>query len=157
MKKLFFLLVLIPWLSLQHLSAQDANLDNAWKAFNAHRYELAIQYCDSCIENSAPSALKKQHKLDSLKIVPETGAVDNEKKKEIFNNGALNDVATVYFLKGRSSESFYKLDKQKNSKYKQMANEAYKEACKYNKGRCWDVRGWFWSPCEASTDRLPVE
>ena len=157
MKKLFLILILVPWLNAQHLSAQDANLDSVWKAYNSHRYELAIQYCNSCIENSSASALKKQHKLDSLKIVPENGAVDNDKKKEIFNNGLLNDVATIYFLKGRSAEFLYKQDKNNNIKYKEIANEAYKETCKYSKGRCWDVRGWFWSPCEASSDRLPVE
>jgi hypothetical protein len=64
----------------------------------------------------------------------------------------LNDVATAYFIKGRSAEYLY--EKTKDKKYKSLAEEAYQAACVLKYGRCWDPQGWFWSPCDAANERL---
>jgi hypothetical protein len=71
-----------------------------------------------------------------------------------FDRWAVNDVATAYFVKGRAAE--YLLKKQKNQKYKQIAQEAYQSAMKFTYARCWDPQGWFWSPAEAAGERLPL-
>ena len=78
-------------------------------------------------------------------------------KNKIFQNGLLNDVSTACFIKGRSAEYIYKKDKVNNKLFKQIATDAYNLACKYSKGRCWDPQGWFWSPCQASSERIPIE
>ena len=150
---LFFLMVFI----IPNTKSQETCITNAWKEYNSGNYKNAIKYADQCIDDFGKKALKIQHKLDSLKITPEIGAVNDIKKNKIFENGLLNDVSAACFVKGRSAEQIYKQDKMKNKGYKQIAIDAYKLACKYSKGRCWDPKGWFWSPCEGASERLPLE
>ncbi len=157
--KLNFFLITILLMSLNTLNvlAQEPCVTNAWSAYNSSKYKEAIKYSEQCIDDFGKKALKIQHKLDSLKIVPEVGAVNDVQKNRIFQNGLLNDVSTSCFIKGKSAEYMYKQDKVKNKVFKQIATDAYNLACKYSKGRCWDPKGWFWSPCEASSERLPIE
>lgn len=139
------------------LKSQEPCITNAWNAYNSGKYIDAIKLADQCIEDFGRSALKIQHRLDSLKITPEIGSVSDNQKSRIFQNGLLNDVSTVCFIKGRSAEYLYKKDSKKYSEYKKIATDAYNQACRYKKGRCWDPKGWFWSPCQASSKRLPIE
>lgn len=157
MKTQMILMVLLTILNLKLLKAQEPCLTNAWSAFNTKNYKVAIAHSDQCIDDFGRKALNIQQKIDSLKITPEIGPVNDNQKNRIFQNNLLNDVATACFIKGRSAECLYEQNKRKNSSYKQMAIDAYNLACKYGKGRCWDTKGWFWSPCEASKERLPLE
>jgi hypothetical protein len=75
------------------------------------------------------------------------GAVSDDVKQRIFKNGLLNDVATCLFIKGRSAEAMGD---------KTLAIRSYQAVQKLDCGRAWDPNGWFWSPAEASTDRLEV-
>jgi len=77
----------------------------------------------------------------------------NEKTKEkIFKNWAVNDVSTAYYIKGLSAKKLYQSTSDKS--YKEMAEESLKKACSLSFGRCWDPKGWFWSPCAAAEDEL---
>ncbi|HKS28959.1 MAG TPA: hypothetical protein VJS44_14125 [Pyrinomonadaceae bacterium] len=132
-------------------------LKKAWDAFNARRYESAMQFAEQCIDNFGKAADRAQEKLDSENepLPPEKpNAVEKDK---ILKRGLLNDVAAAYFIKGRSAEYLYKAKGPKAAEYKSMAEEAYKATCRYKHARVWDTRGWFWSPCEAANGRLPLK
>lgn len=154
---LFLTTILLLSLNVLNVSAQEPCVKNAWSAYNSGNYKGAIKYSEQCIDDFGRMALKVQHRLDSLKIEPEIGAVNSVQKNKIFQNGLLNDVSTACFIKGRSAEYIYKKDKVNNKLFKQIATDAYNLACKYSKGRCWDPQGWFWSPCQASSERIPIE
>jgi hypothetical protein len=137
------------------LRAEEECLKNAWRAFNRGDYKGAIKFADECIENFGKVADRMQEKLSNDKeSLPPTGSVSDADKNKIFKRGPLNDVATAYFIKGRSAENLYRKGGSKDPIYKEMAENAYKAACRYKHGRTWDPNGWFWSPCEAGADRL---
>ena len=137
------------------LRAEEECLKNAWRAFNRSDYKGAIKFADECIENFGKAADRMQEKLRNDKEPPPpTGPVSDADKNKIFKRGSLNDVATAYFIKGRSAESLYRKGGSKDHTYKEMAENAYKAACRYKHALTWDPNGWFWSPCEAATDRL---
>jgi len=118
----------------------------AWTAFNKGDFVGAIANAEKCIGEFRGAADRKQAELEKSKAPPPpTGAVSDEEKKAIFARGLLNDVATCFFIKGRSAENLGRKDE---------ARQAYESASKYTYGRCWDTKGWFWSPAEASMDRL---
>jgi tetratricopeptide (TPR) repeat protein len=117
----------------------------AWDALNANKYEEAITNADQCIEEFRGQAVRLQDKLQSQKVEYPTGAVSDDVKKKIFENGLLNDVAACYFIKGKASEKLTRIED---------AKKAYTEAKKLTLARVWDPQGWFWSPAEAAGDRL---
>jgi hypothetical protein len=157
-KNLFLITILFVCLNIQYVSAQEPCVSNAWNAFNSGKYKEAIKYSEQCIEDFGREGLEIQHSLDSMKITPEIGSVNDIQKHRIFQNGLLNDVSTACFIKGRSAEYLYKQDRVKNIAYRQIAVDTYNLVCsRYSKGRCWDPKGWFWSPCKASKVRLPIE
>jgi tetratricopeptide (TPR) repeat protein len=120
----------------------------AWDAYNKGNYEQAISTAQKCINEFKGSADREQNELASSKTpLPPKGSVSEEVKKSIWARGLLNDVATCYFIKGRSEEYLGRLDEAKKS---------YQEASKYTYSRCWDPKGWFWSPAEAAQDRLTI-
>lgn len=138
--------------------AEEQCLKDSWDAFNNKDYEKAISSANECIDNFGKAAYRIQKELDSLKVaLPPTGSVSAAEKDRIFKRGLLNDVATACWIKGRSAEYLYGKGGPKKEEYKKMAEEAYKETCKYKHGRTWDPKGWFWSPCEAANDRLPLD
>ena len=151
-----FLIILVISITYSNLRAEEPCLTNAWNAYNSRNYREAIRNAEQCIDDFGRDATMIQHRLDSLSIDPGNGRVNDIEKNRIFNNGLLNDVSTACFIKGRSSENIYKEDRVRNLSYKQIAIDSYRLACTYSKGRCWDIQGWFWSPCEASTKRLPI-
>jgi hypothetical protein len=152
-------IVLFVCLNIQYVSAQETCVTNAWSAYNSGKYKEAIKYSEQCIEDFGRKALKIQHGLDSLGVTPELEGRDlsDIQKNRIFQNKQLNDVSTACFIKGRSAEYLFKQDRARNITYRQIAIDAYNLACKYRKGRCWDPKVGFWSPCEASSERLPIE
>ena len=140
--------------------AQQQCLADAWKAYNEKNYTGAISSADDCVQNFGTKASKEQADLERAKEkTPPTGAVDNAyDKKKINDRWAVNDVSTSYFVKGESAESLMKSSKSSKDKqkYKEMACSAYQSAAKLTYGRCWDPKGWFWSPAEAASDHLGV-
>jgi hypothetical protein len=86
-----------------------------------------------------------QKALSTQGVQLPVGAVSDDMKQKIFENGLLNDVATCWFIRGRSAEE---------SGDRISAIRAYQEATKLTYGRCWDPKGWFWSPAEACADKL---
>ncbi len=118
----------------------------AWEAFNKSDFDTAIARAESCINEFKGAADKEQERLDKNHFpAPPTGTVSESDKKVIGARGLLNDVATCFFIKGRSAE---------NLERRGDAKAAYQEASKYTYARCWDPKGWFWSPSEAALDRL---
>ena len=126
--------------------------NKAWRAYNKENYRSAIDYADECFEEFKMTADSLQSDLNELSVaLPPTGEVlNNDIRKEIFARGPLNDVATCYWIKGRSAEKLGDKDK---------ARDAYLAATEYPHARCWDSRGWFqrgifWSPPADARGRL---
>jgi hypothetical protein len=128
-------------------------MDQAWSAFNKTLYADAIKHSDECIEQFGPEALRSQAELEKQRApLPPVGAVSSQDTRKIFSRGILNDIATAYFVKGRSAEAL--LAKTKAPSLKKVMTDAYESAIKLTYGRCWDPQGWFWSPAEAARDQL---
>jgi tetratricopeptide (TPR) repeat protein len=122
--------------------------DYAWNAYDKGNYEEAISYAQECIDQFMSNAEKKQLQLEKENaMLPPTGTVTEQEKQNIYALGLLNDVATCYFIKGKCEEAIG---------YKEDAIKSYSAASKYTYARCWDPKGWFWSPSEAALDRLNV-
>lgn len=120
--------------------------NDAWDAFNKSDYDRAIAKASECIEEFRGAADKEQAKLEQQKAPsPPTGKVSASQKQKLFSRGLLNDVATCFYIKGRSAEYLRRND---------QAKEAYKAASKYTYARTWDQNGWFWSPSEKASERL---
>lgn len=150
--------MIITFFSAGLVWGEEQCLKKAWSALKKEDYNNAIKHSGKCIDEFGKQAKRKQAQLEAEKIpAPPTGKVNDAEKKQIFERGLLNDVAAAYFIKGKSSESLYKMDKIKNASYKEIATKAYESACKLKYGRTWDPKGWFWSPCEASSDHLPID
>jgi hypothetical protein len=77
--------------------------------------------------------------------LPPKGRVLDAEKNTIFSRGLLNDVTTCFLIKGRSAENLGRKD---------AAKQAYVSVTKYKHARCWDPKGWFWSPAEMVAYRL---
>ena len=126
---------------------RNVELTNAtWDAYNKGNYEGAILAADRCIQRFKEEADRGQNELaNKHAALPPTGKVSAEQKKAILDNGVLNDVATCYWIKGRSAQKLQRTA---------QAKEAYQSTVKYSYARTWDPNGWFWSPTEDATDRL---
>ena len=139
------------------LFSEEQTVTDAWTAYNNKNYELAIKYANECIELFSRDAEIIQNNLIANKArVPPVGTVSTSDKTWIFNLGLLNDVATALFIKGRSAEYLYFNNKNLNTKYKMIAENAYNELKKYQYGRTWDPKGWFWSPYDTAMKRIPL-
>ncbi len=137
--------------------AQEQCVTDAWEAFNRRDYPVAIREADKCIDDFGRAATRQQDAMDSGQVpCPPTGTVSDVEKNRIFGRGLLNDVATAYFIKGRSAEYVFRESGPESASYRAKAENAYRTACEYRCGRTWDPRGWFWSPCEAASDRIPL-
>lgn len=125
---------------------ENVQLTNAaWDAYNRSDFEQAIKAADKCIDEFQGDADRKQASLEGEHPTIPVGKVSKDEKKKILANGVLNDVATCFFIKGRSAENLKRMDD---------AKQAYKAAAKYIYARTWDPKGWFWSPADAASDRL---
>jgi tetratricopeptide (TPR) repeat protein len=120
---------------------------DSWEEYNRGEYKNASAHADRCIAEFHQAALEMEKDLAKRNVLLPTGPVDEATKNTIFANGLLNDVATCLFIKGKSAEGVGD---------RKSAIEAYQNAIKLGHGRCWDPRGWFWSPAEKSSDRLDV-
>jgi hypothetical protein len=120
-----------------------------WVAYDKSHYEIAVKYAEECINEFKGGADREQHKLEQENApLPPIGKVPEQEKEKICERGLLNDVATCFYIKGRSLEALGQ---------KQEAIVAHKEASEYTYARCWDPKTkTFWSPAEASLDRLQL-
>lgn len=127
--------------------AKNVELTNAaWTAFSTGDFQGAITAADKCVQRFKGQADKDQADLQSKHVpLPPTGKVSAAEKQAIFRNGVLNDVATCYWIKGKSAQGLHRDDE---------ARQAYKAAASYTYARTWDPKGWFWSPTEDASDRL---
>ena len=119
---------------------------SAWDAFNKNDFARAIANADKCIGEFKGEADRTQENLEkSATPPPPKGKVSSDEKALILARGLLNDVATCYYIKGRSAQELGRRDE---------AIAAYKAAARYTYARCWDPQGWFWSPSEKAQGRL---
>jgi hypothetical protein len=128
-------------------SPHEVYASQAWDEFNGGRHARAIEFADKCVEEFHESALDMERDLAKRGVRPPTGAVSEAAKLKVFENGLLNDVATCLFIKGKAAEV---------TGDKAAAVAAYSRALKLTRGRCWDPKGWFWSPAEGANDRLDI-
>jgi hypothetical protein len=118
----------------------------AWDLFNKADYSGATKAADRCIAKFKADADADQSELASKRVNPQPiGKVSEEQKNAIFTHGVLNDVATCFWIKGRSMEKLHRTE---------QAIEAYKATAKYSYARTFDTKGWFWSPAKDAIDRL---
>ncbi|HQO57773.1 MAG TPA: tetratricopeptide repeat protein [Candidatus Omnitrophota bacterium] len=114
-------------------------ITNAWQALGENDLEAVLAYTNKCVELYAEQAKKMQA---SLTAYP-TGTND-----EIFSYWALNDIATGLFIQG---EAYRK------AKMTDEAVKAYQTVVdEYTYGQCWDPKGWFWKPAEASKEKIAM-
>lgn len=126
---------------------RNVELTNAaWDAFRNQKYEDAIAAADRCANRFKSDADQTQADLEKKKAKPlPKGKVNEEQRKAIFDQGVINDVATCYWIKGRSAQLLHRNEE---------AKQAYNAVLKYSYARTWDPKGWFWSPAEDASDRL---
>jgi len=109
----------------------------AWEALAKDDIEAVLAYTNKCIELYGEQAKKMQASL--------TGYVTGPNDL-VFQQWALNDVATSLFIQG---EAYRKAN------MKDEAKEAYQKLIsEYSYGQCWDTKGWFWKPAEAAQEKL---
>jgi hypothetical protein len=160
MRKISFITFLFSCIfSITCLNAQEICLSNAWRVYNHKDYDSTLYYASECIANFSDRASEIQLEwLESNEnTCPPVGAVNDIMKNRIFNNSLLNDVATAYWLKAKAAVSIYNSNEELTSQYIEIARNACTEVQIYHCGRCWDKRGWFWSPaedCRNILDRL---
>jgi len=109
----------------------------AWEALEKGDIEAVLAYTNKCIELYGEQAKKMQASLTGYVV----GA-----NQDIFNNWALNDVATGLFIQGEAYRKAKMMDEAKEV-YQKLIDE-------YTYGQCWDPKGWFWKPAEAAKEKL---
>ena len=107
----------------------------AWKALEDGKYNDIKILVWKCHELYGEKAKKMQDSLTDY-------ATDGKE----FDYWALNDVATSFFILGRT----YYVEG-KNKKANKIFNDINK---RYNYAQCWDPRGWFWKLGEAAKDQI---
>jgi tetratricopeptide (TPR) repeat protein len=132
----------------QLTAKQQSKTDGAWEAFRRADYEDARRQAKACIDEHFPTALASEKKLRIEKAVVPKDVVSEAEKRQIFQNGPLNDVAACYYIFGRASEYLGA---------RQDAKAALTQASRFTYGRCWDSKtATFWSVAEAAAGRLLV-
>lgn len=110
----------------------------AWKASESNDLAAVKAYTGRCIELYQSAALTQQGAL--------TAPPPTSDPAVVHANWALNDVGTCYFILGQALE-----------KANQAADaiKAYKTVAeKLAYAKCWDTKGWFWSPADAARGRI---
>jgi hypothetical protein len=134
-----------PSLSNPTNSINEKAITTAWDALGSGKYETAITNANLWINKFHVQATQLQEKLQKEKADLPTGAVSDEAKAKINENGVLNNVAACYFIKGDAADKLGRTEE---------ARKAYAEAKKLTYARVWDPQGWFWSPADAASDKL---
>jgi hypothetical protein len=126
-------------------SLNEKVITAAWEALAGGKNETAITNANQYIAGFHAQAAQLQEKLQKEKADFPTGAVSDDVKKKILENGVLNNVAAGYFIKGEAANNLGRTED---------ARRAYAEAKKLTYARVWDPQGWFWSPADAAGDKL---
>ncbi len=117
---------------------------NAWRAMDRGDYATAVIYTDKCIELYEEEALKMQA---DIHLKRQTQDVKRKQtNQEVFNNWALNDVGTSYFIKGEALVNMGK-EEEAVEAYKVVMNQLYY-------AKTYDPQGWFWSPAEGAKKKV---
>ena len=107
----------------------------AWNALAAGDHAAVEAYARKCISLYEGKAVEQQASLT------EFAASD-----KAFNYWALNDVATCYFILGKSYLAQGKVKE---------AQEAFRTIVdKFAYAQAWDTKGWFWKVAEGASDQL---
>lgn len=114
----------------------------AWNAYLEEDYSLAIELAQETIDRWEDEATEQQALIEKA---PPVGTVTNAKKEEIFSYASLNDVGTAYFIMAISLEELGRVDE---------AKAAYEGAISLPYARCWDPKGWFWSPSQVAKENM---
>jgi tetratricopeptide (TPR) repeat protein len=107
----------------------------AWEALGKDDHKGVELYAKKCIALYEAKALEQQASL-----------TDFAPKERAFDYWALNDVATSYFILGRSYQT------RGDVKEAETAFKAIVE--KFSYAQCWDPKGWFWKVAQGAQDRL---
>ena len=82
--------------------------------------------------------------------LPPVSNVSDKEEKEIINRGILNDVATCWYIIGRSYEG-------RGHRYKHEAIQAYSKVAQFSHALTYDPNGdHFWSPAQAAIARASL-
>ncbi len=109
----------------------------AWEALEKGDIEAVLAYTNKCIELYGAQAKKMQASLSDYVTGP---------NDLVFQQWALNDVATSLFIQGEAYRKANMMDEAKEA-YQKLISE-------YTYGQCWDPKGWFWKPAEAAKEKL---
>ncbi len=112
-------------------------LQMAWEAYNGKNYKDALKYIDRCIAIFDYRAKQQQASLNAP-----------ISSNEVNRYWALNDVATVKFIKGKIC-----LDTNKTDEARAIFSDIIKN---YSYATSYDPRGWYWSVAKASEQMLSV-
>jgi hypothetical protein len=93
----------------KHASDTEA----AWTALEAKDFEEARRRAAECIDDFFPRAVDLEKKLREAKAVLAKDKVTETEKREIHENGPLNDVATCWYILGRAYDHLGSPDKAK--------------------------------------------
>ncbi len=114
----------------------------AWEALNKGDIEAVLAFTNKCVELYGEQAKAMQASLKDYVKGAKEGGLD----KDVFEQWALNDVATCYFIQG---EAYLK------AKMDEEAKEAYKTVIdKYSFAQAWDPKGWFWKPAAGAKEKI---
>ena len=116
----------------------------AWLAMDQGDYATAVIYADKCIEMFMDEAVAMQAEV---KLKRETEDVKRKQtNQEVFDNWALNDVGTSFFIKGEAMANMGR-EEEAVEAYKVVMNQLYY-------AQTYDPQGWFWSPAEAADKKV---
>ena len=141
--------------------SQDQRLQDAWREYNSAKnaytsdrntqatnlFRQAIQYANQCIIDFEPQALSMQDSLTRRRVPCNDciGTVTPTIRQVCFSRWALNDVATAYFIKGKSVQYLRLINPRIAGGDLVLARNGIRQL---SYGRCWNPGGFFWSPCE---------
>lgn len=142
-------LIVVPALRAQPAPAPQPQYDfgdqgsatltqKAWQAFEANDLAAVLAYTGRCFSLYEIAAVEQQNGL--------TEPVPVSNPEAVHAKWALNDVGTCYFVLGQALERAGKPAE---------AIKAYKTLVeKLAFAKCWDTKGWFWSPADAAKGRI---
>jgi len=107
----------------------------AWDVLGKADHRGGELYTKKCIELYEEEAKKQQAAL-----------TDFAPKDKAFDNWALNDVATCYFILGESLLAQKRYQEAKAA-FERVVND-------FSFAQCWDPKGWFWKVAVGSRERL---
>ncbi|OGX35711.1 MAG: hypothetical protein A3C36_03150 [Omnitrophica WOR_2 bacterium RIFCSPHIGHO2_02_FULL_52_10] len=153
MKTMFFNILLASWIFSQGAHGQIAVaaepaledessiylVTKAWEALKNNDLEAVKALTKKGIDRYGQRALAMQKQLQGF-------ARGNN--AQIRRYWALNDVATVLFIRGKAYQTAGMYEEAVAS-YTQLVNE-------YKFGQCWDPRGWFWKPAQVAQENIAM-